>query len=150
MKAEAMCTYTADTSNFKKYKSNGIYKSVQLRGNQYHKKYSHIKRMYSLPPHFNTGLLNSTFKLPVPVPLDISPANERPLQGMFDTNQFALERIFFDRMDGPFLEVFSSRTPQRRFWGKGMCYFTPPKKRPLPAMPHNHVRAGGSLHPLPI
>lgn len=55
--------------------------------------------MYSLPPHFNTGLLNSTFKLPVPVPLDISPANERPLQGMFDTNQFALERIFFDRME---------------------------------------------------
>jgi len=54
--------------------------------------------MYTLPVHFNVGLLDSTFSLPVPVPLNISPANEPPLEGMFDTNQFALERIFYDRM----------------------------------------------------
>jgi len=54
--------------------------------------------MYMLPPHFNTALLNSTFSQPVPQPMDISPSGEPALQGMFDTNQFALERIFYDRM----------------------------------------------------
>jgi hypothetical protein len=55
--------------------------------------------MYALPPHFNIGLLDSTFKQPVPQPMNISPPGEPPLQGMFDTNQFALERIFYDRME---------------------------------------------------
>jgi len=53
--------------------------------------------MYSLPERFNTGLLNSTFKQPVPIPLNISPVSDPPLQGMFDTIQFSLERIFYDR-----------------------------------------------------
>jgi len=53
--------------------------------------------MYSLPAHFNLGLLNSTFSQPVPVPLNISPSSTPPLQGLFDTIQFSLERIFYDR-----------------------------------------------------
>jgi len=54
--------------------------------------------MYTLPPQFNIGLLDSVFQQPVPQPMNISPSLEPPLQGLFDTNQFALERIFYDRM----------------------------------------------------
>jgi hypothetical protein len=55
--------------------------------------------MYDLPAQFNVGLVDSTFKQPVPVPRDISPPDDPPLSGMFDTIQFSLERIFYDRMN---------------------------------------------------
>jgi len=54
--------------------------------------------MYALPYHFNLGLLDSTFHQPEPQPKNISPSDGPPLEGMFDTMQFSLERIFYDRM----------------------------------------------------
>lgn len=61
--------------------------------------------MYTLPPQFNLDLLDSTFAEPEPPSWNISPPHEPPLQGMFDTSQFSLERIFFDRMDVEATEI---------------------------------------------
>lgn len=65
--------------------------------------------MYNLPARFNLGLLNSTFKQPVPQPLNISPSSTPPLQGMFDTIQFSLERIFYDRFTVAAIETRAAK-----------------------------------------
>mmetsp|Transcript_109476 Transcript_109476/g.205327 ORF Transcript_109476/g.205327 Transcript_109476/m.205327 type:complete len:708 (-) Transcript_109476:186-2309(-) len=55
--------------------------------------------LYTLPKKFNIGKMDWLDKEPEPQPKNISPLQRPPLQGMFDTNQFSLERIFFDRMN---------------------------------------------------
>jgi len=53
--------------------------------------------MYELPTKFNTDIRNSTFNKPVPQPKAIHGLS--PLfTGLTDTDQFSLDRIFYDRM----------------------------------------------------
>merc|ERR1719498_1456480 len=53
--------------------------------------------MYELPAKFNTDIRNTTYDKPVPksdaIP-DLSPL----FTGLHDTDQFSLDRIFYDRM----------------------------------------------------
>jgi len=65
--------------------------------------------MYALPSRFNVDLLNSSFSQIIPQPHNISPSNEPPLQGMFDTLQFSFERIFYDR----FVAAAQQRRPAK-------------------------------------
>lgn len=53
--------------------------------------------MYELPPKFNTALTNSSYNQPVPQPKTI-PGLAPLFSGLHDTDQFSLDRIFYDRM----------------------------------------------------
>lgn len=79
---------------------HGIYHGSNLTGKNIHEQMMSTPDgicMYALPARFNIGLLDSTFGQAVPQPMNISPVGDPPLQGMFDTMQFSLERIFYDR-----------------------------------------------------
>lgn len=53
--------------------------------------------MYDLPPKFNIDIRNSSFNRHVPVPQRIEGVG--PLfSGLHDTDQFSLDRVFYDRM----------------------------------------------------
>ena len=76
------------------------------------------------------GLLGKSFSIHVPISrqgqMAVPPANEG-----------------FAHFDG-----FSPQTPKRRvFWKRDMLFL---KRKKMPGMPHNHVRAEGHLHPVPI
>jgi len=53
--------------------------------------------MYDLPAKYNVGLLNKTWNMPAPVPHEI-PNVSPPFAGIYDTDQFSLDRVFYDRM----------------------------------------------------